>query len=125
MYEWGGTLRETVLWTNASPTSQMAETSITLSEDITNFDYIKIYWRLSTTNDLECSILVEPTKISHNNVNVNAISITSRSTGSSYGRVIYVGNTNDIIFVTTAAVRGGSSLNNGMAIITKISGLNI
>lgn len=43
-------LQETVLWTNSSPTSSFANQVVTLSDDINNYDYIKFYFRVSTSN---------------------------------------------------------------------------
>ena len=37
----GGMLEETVLWTNPSPTSDFAAQTVTLSDSISNYDYIK------------------------------------------------------------------------------------
>ena len=45
----GGELHETVLWTNSSPTSNFAQQAVTLSQGISNFDYIGIYYRINTT----------------------------------------------------------------------------
>ena len=42
-------LQETVLWTNSSPTSSFATQTVTLSDDINNYDYIGIYYRVSTS----------------------------------------------------------------------------
>lgn len=41
---------ETSLWTNSAPTSSFASQAVTLSESIDNFKYIKIKFRLSTSN---------------------------------------------------------------------------
>ena len=38
----GGTLKETVLWTNGSPTASFAPQDVTLSDDIDNYDFLKI-----------------------------------------------------------------------------------
>jgi hypothetical protein len=54
----GGSLSETILWTNVSPTSAMGNgTLLTLSQDYTDFDYIMIIYRLSTTNPEEYSVI--------------------------------------------------------------------
>ena len=46
-------MSETVLWTNPAPTTNMTSTTITLSQSISNFDFVKLYWRVSTSNNTE------------------------------------------------------------------------
>lgn len=48
-YPFKGDLEETVLWTNPSPTSGMGATTVTLSQSIANFKYIKITGRNVTS----------------------------------------------------------------------------
>ena len=48
-----GGMSEKTLWTNSAPTSNFDVTQITLLEDMDNFDYIKIKWKLSTSNTSE------------------------------------------------------------------------
>lgn len=58
----GGTLSETVLWTNSSPTSNFAAQDITVSS-MSSFSYIKVNWGTSTTNytsDPDIGILIVP-----------------------------------------------------------------
>lgn len=38
----GGTMTETTLWTNPSPTADFATQSVNLSDNISNYDYIEI-----------------------------------------------------------------------------------
>ena len=45
-----GAMTETVLWTNQSPTSAFAAQNVTLSESIDDYNAIRIYWRLSTSD---------------------------------------------------------------------------
>lgn len=46
----GATLVETVLWQNPSPSSNFGGQTITLSEDMNNYDYLGISWAYSTSN---------------------------------------------------------------------------
>lgn len=39
----------TTLWTNSSPTSSFATQTITLSDEISDYDFIKIVWAISTS----------------------------------------------------------------------------
>ena len=44
----GGTMEETVLWTNLSPTSSFAGQTVTISDDMNNYDYIAVKYAYST-----------------------------------------------------------------------------
>lgn len=46
----GGGYAETVLWENPAPTSTFASQTITLSDDITNYDQIEFIYAYDTTN---------------------------------------------------------------------------
>jgi hypothetical protein len=46
----GGSESETVLWTNPSPTSSFAAQSVTLSDSLLNYKYLKITYRSANTN---------------------------------------------------------------------------
>lgn len=64
---WGGTeLKETVLWTNPSPTSNFGTQTVTLSESIDNYKYVKFHIRPSRTagqgSEVGCIISVEDFK---------------------------------------------------------------
>lgn len=54
----GGSLTETVLWTNASPTSTFAAQVVTLSDDMNNYTYLKFEYRHSTTDSNLYEIIV-------------------------------------------------------------------
>lgn len=54
----GAGLQETVLWTNPNPTTSMSSTTVTLSESVTGFDFIKIESRVSTSDSTTYSVLM-------------------------------------------------------------------
>lgn len=57
----GGSLKETVLWTNASPTAAFNNQTVTLSEDMTHFDYIKIiFLQNSSDTPLKYLTVIHP-----------------------------------------------------------------
>lgn len=58
MFKWGGALSETTLWTNPSPTSSFASQNVSLSDNISNYDFIKIQFRVSTSVSNSASIIV-------------------------------------------------------------------
>ena len=48
---------ETTLWTNSAPTSSFAAQNVTLSDNLSNYDYFKIKFRLSTTQDTSAMVM--------------------------------------------------------------------
>lgn len=55
----GGAMTETVLWTNPSPTSTWTYTQmINLSDDYTNYKYLKVIFRKHTSDNSKRSVLI-------------------------------------------------------------------
>lgn len=55
----GGSLTPTTLWTNNNPTSNFSTQTVNLtSGSFSNYDYIQFYFRLSTTDSSEMSVIV-------------------------------------------------------------------
>ena len=46
----GGGMTETTLWTNSSPSSNFSSQTVSLNQSYTGFDYIRFYYRGSTSN---------------------------------------------------------------------------
>jgi hypothetical protein len=125
----GGSATETVLWTNGSPTSSFASQTVTLSQTIENFDYIKIVFRKSTTNADE-GILILPTKTVKESLNNTAstyrccIGLCVGNSNSTYVRTIFVNSgVYDAIGIDTATRLNASGTSNITAIPTQIIGL--
>ena len=57
----GGNPTETTLWTNPSPGSQFATQTVTLSDSLLNYDYVKFVFRQHTSTTAETIILVSVT----------------------------------------------------------------
>ena len=58
----GGTETSTVLWSNSSTSSDFAGQTITLNDDITNYDYIELKWKYYKTDaDTNATSLRIPT----------------------------------------------------------------
>ena len=54
----GGALTETTLWTNSSPTSNMADgTLLTLSQPYSDFDYIKVEYNYSVNEQISYTVI--------------------------------------------------------------------
>ena len=54
----GGGMSETVLWTNSNPSSAFASQSISLSDDISNYEYIKIEYKRNATDANTVSMMM-------------------------------------------------------------------
>lgn len=58
----GGSMSETTLWTNPSPTANFNAQNVTLSDDITNYDYIVIDIR-SGSDDIHLKYYYTPAEL--------------------------------------------------------------
>lgn len=120
----GKTLEETVLWNNSAPTSNMSSSlARTLFDDISNYDYLKIYWRLTVNQDIQSSTIVsvEEFKKMDSTSNHNCIGLISKGTNTFVRTLFYV---DDTTFGNGTGYQVATSTqNNGYCIITKISGL--
>lgn len=108
---------ETVLWTNPSPTSSFAAQTVTLSDDINNYDYIKMVYKYSTSDSTE---LIEIFPVE--NININT---TKRST---YLGVMWYAGTwryRNLSFASTSVQFSASVNTNGKAGNTTIIPLEI
>ena len=53
----GAKQTETVLWTNSSPTSNFADQNVTLSDSMSNYDYLKFTYKKATNNATSTSAI--------------------------------------------------------------------
>lgn len=60
----GGGMTETLLWQNDSPATQFGSKTITLSDSMDNYDYIKILYYVSSSANPSISLYVKPDEIS-------------------------------------------------------------
>lgn len=116
---------ETVLWTNNSPSSNFAAQTVTLSQSIDNFDYIKITYRGGTSNANEVHAIYPVSdirKMSNSNLIWGAMAGVNSS--DKYGRYIsYVSDTQ--ISFSTSGNMAGSGTTNVATIPTQISGISV
>ena len=73
----GGTMKETVLWTNPNTTADFAAQDITLSESIQNYDYIKVY--IAFAKDALTSVWSELMPV---NDFLNTVDVSGRGRGT-------------------------------------------
>lgn len=115
----GGALSETVLWTNPSPTSNQAASTVSLTDNISNYKYIKIYWKNVSNGTWETSALVDVEEFTKWTSTYYAIGICASrtSTGTVYYRTVSYNNDNSVKISAASESRPERS------IITQISGL--
>lgn len=91
-------MTEVVLWTNPSPTADFGEQTITLSDDIDNFDFIEFAYKpdKSQSDDQIVKELISPTDLKQSVLTDGApvFAISSQASGYTHARPItYVSNT--------------------------------
>lgn len=114
---------ETTLWTNSSPTTaQAANTTITLSQAMSNFDYLKIKYRYSTSNSEE-GYAMYPVSFFRNSPGTGkcVAMIGIKGTFAAARRLDYISDTQ---FSITASVRcGGTDVSTAQLIIVGVYGI--
>lgn len=122
----GGSATETVLWTNGSPTAQFAPQDVTLSDDIDNYDFLKIEFISTASTGVNGSVLVP---VSDFKLMTNTASTTGFGFGLSSGvdtfisrKTTYVSDTK--IHIGNATSYTGNT-NNARAIPLQIIGIKL
>lgn len=114
-----GGMTQTTLWTNSNTGTNFAGQTITLSQNMTDFDYIGIYYRgVRTSNpSIESEILVTPTNIakSKNTANYPLATIGGvLSSGTYIIRMVMYSAANKLL-ISDAKAYGSSTTNNAVA----------
>lgn len=60
------TRTETTLWTNSSPTSSFSDETVTISDDLNNYNYLKVEYRLSTANSTTSNAIISIEQLINN-----------------------------------------------------------
>lgn len=122
----GGGMSEKVLWTNSNPTASFVGQAVTLSESVKNFDYIRFYYRATTSDNRTFSMLVsvDDFLLTLNDFNTFRLSLDYATSSGRYDRgIIYVTLTT-LNFVGAIQV-GANSSNNSLLIPTQITGCKV
>lgn len=123
----GGNMTETVLWTNTSPSSSFASQTVTLSQSIDNFDYIKITQKIHTSisGELATLIPVEDFKkcLSAADTHFN-MAFSVNYSGQVYCRRIFYDSGTTVNFNNAYYVNNSGS-SNSVCIPLKIFGVNV
>ena len=127
-----GDMSETVLWTNPTPSSTFGDSTITLSDDINNYKYLKIVWKKSTSNAeyITTIVSVDEFKTSTNAGAGSAryafsfCSIYYKGTGSTNSGIrIFYYVTDTTIKMSQALGFNGSNVDNSVDIPYQVIGL--
>ena len=113
---------ETTLWTNNAPTTAFAAGNVTLSNDIDNYDYIKVTFRNSTSNVTEGEFLDTPANIKKTlqSLGANRVEISMTIAGDYTRRLVYVDDTT--FNFSTAYKLGASGTSTSYAIPLSVVG---
>ena len=119
---------ETVLWTNNSPTSSFANQTVTLSDNISNYDYLCFEYRSTTGSSAKSGkVYVKTTDFTNAGSGANTCQLGTYARNSSdvgYTRVATYASDTTITF--SHSIRAGSSgQDDTSAIPTKISGISV
>lgn len=123
----GGDFEETVLWTNSDPTSMFPEQDITGLPNISQYDYIGVYYikNRSTTDEMFAAIDYEHFKDTKWDAEYPCLSLTWRGSNVRTRGVAYVSDTSvHITFAYLYMVDATTASSNSMVIPTKIVGIN-
>lgn len=119
---------ETVLWTNNSPTSSQSNGQITLSDNISNYEYLALKWRLGTSDDTTNTIFIKTTDLSTKGVsgskNVAPSLYAYTGSGNAKARPIaYVDDTT--LYIGGSQNVGATGATNGYAILLEVKGISV
>lgn len=120
----GGKAKETVLWTNSSPTSNLDAGNLGLSAPMTDFDFIRVYFRVSTSvstsNYVDFPVsLVESASTSSNTIQAT---ICARVGSTQYARSMRYQSNTTLYFPRANAINQQSE-SQANIIPTQISGI--
>jgi len=119
----GGTLTETVLWTNPSPTSNFtAGVNIALSQSMANFQYLRVYSRVSTSNATEGYITIPTDNFIPEQNSMYGYTTMIKDNGTWYERLINKIDDTTVKFAD-ATKRRATNTSSSEAVPTKITGL--
>lgn len=122
----GGALKETVLWTNPSPNADYASATVTLSQSVENFDFIKIYYKGIKTSVTEMFFIfpIETWNSATRTAYAPWLSIDCRNGSGTvpFARGI-IPDTNNTVLIDTAHNLTDGSTANTIVIPLRICGL--
>lgn len=123
---WGGTLKETTLWTNSNPNNNLGQTNVTLSQSVQNFDVIRVYYKGMRTSQTEVYVdfPIETWVLATKTAFAPWMAISNRNSqgAAPYARGIVPESTTTIFIDYARSVTDGASTDT-LAIPLRICGL--
>lgn len=124
-------LKETVLWTNPAPTSSFASQTVTLSDDISNYTYLKVEYKIQNTSASSIFALfdVEEFKVvAQSAPTTGFLGILGACTGawanaSFYKRVLAYQTETSIYFANASTISNVATATSDYLIPTQIIGI--
>lgn len=110
----GGRYKETSLWTNPNPSSSYSNGTVTLSDDIDNYDYIKFTYKPWTTSSQIMSSLYPLSdvklSVSGNSTTHSVMSMICNLTdNSNFARRVYYASDTSITFNASYQINASNS----------------
>ena len=99
---------ETTLWTNSAPTSSFAQQEVTLSDNIDNYDFIKVNFRNSTSDITEIGTLISASDVAKSSVYLAFEAIVS---SAAYARRIQKTSSNSVTITGCYKLNAQATLN--------------
>ena len=124
----GGILSETSLWSNNSPSTSFSSQTVSLSDDINNYSYLKFKFNRSTsdsTNNAEVIYTVDEFKkytVATNKFNGAVAFFGGSGTSATYARRFWYTTDTSVSFDSMYQI-GGTYSDNGAGIPTEIIGM--
>lgn len=114
---------ETTLWTNNAPTNTFVNQTVSLSDDIDNYDYIKVICRVSTSDATEIKALYSVSDFKTYTASKVWGSSTCQVSSYLYSRLYYYSSDTALVFGHTWKYASGSgTTGDGYVIPTSIVG---
>ena len=114
---------ETTLWTNSAPTTAYTGGTVSLSEDIDNFDFLKITYRfnvsVSTENEIYIPISLFKLSVQSTSTNHNICTLGLQdSSNNFYVRNVFYASDTSVTFTTCYKENGSGNTGNGAIPLT-------
>lgn len=108
-YGWNSS---TTLWSNSSPSSNFVSQVVSLSQSMSNFNYLKIVWQYATTSSDEGNMIVSVADFKNMGLTTATSELALGGRGSSYTQVRGLFYESDTSIRFTGAANGTTASNN-------------
>ena len=111
----GGSLSETVLWTNSSQSTSVGQQTVTLSDDMNNYDYIDVTFNYSRTNTNQAGrVRVAVSDLKNTGVNKGIVGFGIMTSSYRYNRSFNYSSDTKIVISTCTRSDGTTTTENAI-----------